>query len=261
LRLRFQCLWGKMSDAMKALLVLLLCLPLESSAQKNVEQQMLPRPVLEAKTIGLFPYWPGANTSDLLKLQQQAQTYLTQWGRFAIVPEPSKADIVAFLIVGSEPGGYAPTRGSLIAAAIQQMGQNISCASGPCYVTPPHYVYERYDIYTGTIVLIKGSDLGKPPDQIQVLWSESKRGGSKPILDAAKAIRKFVEKGDKIKAEQDAVIAFDVSMFEKLTADRKFTHDESQQHFLEVLQQLKAMGVMRKASNDEMKQAIAKAGI
>lgn len=246
---------------MKVLLVLLLCLPVSAPAQKNIEQQVVPRAIVEAKTIGLFPYWPGANTSDLFKLQQQAQAYLAQWGRFTIVPEPSKADLVAFLIVGSEPGGYAPTRGSLIAAAIQQMGQNMSCASGPCYVTPPHYVYERYDIYTGTIVLVNGSDLGKTPDQIPVLWTESKRGGSKPILDAAKAIRKIVEKGDKIKAEQDAVITFDVSLFEKLTADHKFTPEDSRQHFMDVLSQLKIMGVFRKASKNEMQQAIAKAGI
>lgn len=246
---------------MKYLIVLVFLLPLLSSAQKNVEQQMMPTTILEAKTIGLFPYWPGANTSDLLKLQKQAQDYLLQWGRFTVVSEPSQADIVAFLIVGSEPGGYAPTRGSLIAAAIQQMGQNMSCASGPCYVTPPHYVYQQYDIYTGTIVLIKGSDLGKNADQTPVLWSESRKGGSKPVLDAAKAIRKFVEKGDKIRAEQNAVIVFDLSLFEKLTAERKFNNDDSRQHFLEAIHQLKVMGVMRKASKQEMQQAIAKAGI
>lgn len=246
---------------MKVLIVLLVCLPASSFAQKNVAQQVIPSAILEAKTIGIFPYWPGANTSDLVKLQKQAQDFMTQWGRFSITTDPAKADIVAVLIIGSEPGGYAPTRGSLIAAAIQQMGQNMSCASGPCYVTPPHYTYERYDIYTGTIVIIKGSDLGKSPDQIPVLWSESRKGGSKPVLEAAKAIRKNVEKGDKVTAEQNSVIAFDVSLFTQMTADKKFNHDESQQHFLEALQQLKLMGVMRKASKEEMRQAIVKAGI
>lgn len=134
--------------------VALVILSIASQAKKN--HLPLPPQVLSAKTIYID------NQSGIAKLGDRAYEQLTKWGRFEVVQNRRKADLILLLSAREYDGGYITTGGGTT-GTVDGNG-NINTTSNPSYTTrvTTNYTYVNLiDPKTG-----------------DSLWGDSKRWGN-----------------------------------------------------------------------------------
>lgn len=137
------------------LFFVLLSVAVEGNA-KQKKHLPLPAQVLSAKTVFID------NQSGFAKIGDRAYEQITKWGRFQVIQDRKRADLILLLSAREYTGGYI-TSGSQTTGTVDDNG-NMNTSSSPTYTTrvSTNYTYL-------TLVDPKTGD---------GLWSDSKQCGN-----------------------------------------------------------------------------------
>jgi hypothetical protein len=194
--------------------------------QKPASDPFVPLEVLNAKTIAVAVYWPGAGWKEKAEVQGDGENFLRHWKRYQVVRITQNPDLIA--LVNVEPvgrsGGYWRTLAYALAVGAQgfarssenyehcqgQMNSdqvNVTCygyatsPSAPPPPPPPNYVL------SGSIMLFDGGFLrtGSPVPE-PLLFAEADDRGSAPLIGAGKRMRRMIEDNEKLLATRMATV-------------------------------------------------------
>lgn len=156
---------------MKALIVLLLCLPLAAKPKATVAPE-----IINGKTICLIaklgPVGNGGYSPDLQRAKAQISEAVSKWGRYSFVDDPAKADLVMVVTEG-------------------HFGENtqVNAYTNGNYTTG---TAQNVAILGDILQVFKGGSL--PTAESMPLWMRIETGGySWPAKRAIGQFKKYVE--------------------------------------------------------------------
>ena len=160
----------------------LLALPLLLCCLAHAKDEPLPTAITSAKTVAIIArlgtIGPGGYTPDVRRAKKQVREIIEKWGRYTVVDDASKADLVLVITEGHS--------GSIVLA---QSAGNETYRTGTA---------QEASILADILAVYKG---GATPDpNAEPLWIQIERGGyTWPAKRAANKFRKDVEAAEKPK--------------------------------------------------------------